>query len=149
MKAQHQRERAQYVADDKESAKRDAEEAEFNRNAAEVVADFNELGAAKTRFEARMAEKQAELDELNETEEPDQQKVFLLEDYIYIYQEQIAIVEGQIENARADFEQISQEKELREELKKQQAAQKAKQNEYNDLKGTLDENKVLLDEAKW
>jgi len=73
MKAQHDRERAQEKQDDKATADKEKKEAEFNARAGEIIAAYTRLGEEMSKFEARMGEKQEELDAevaLNERREP-------------------------------------------------------------------------------
>lgn len=54
----------------------------------------------------------------------------------------------QLDNARVEFEIISEEKRLREETEKAEAATKAKESEYADTKLAVDEAKVGKDRAQ-
>lgn len=54
-----------------------------------------------------------------------------------------------IDNKKGEFDQISAEKQFREDQEKAAAAEKAKEAEYADLKATLDEAKHVVDEATY
>jgi len=71
-----------------------------------------------------------------------------LEDYVSVYQEAIDGLNLQIADAQADFEIVSEEKRLREEQEAAAAAQKAKENEYGDMRIAVDEAKEYQDEAQ-
>lgn len=71
-----------------------------------------------------------------------------MEEYINVYQQQIDALDGQLETAQAQFEQVSEEKRLRGEQEEAQAAEKAKAAEYDDMRIALDEAKEFEDEAR-
>jgi predicted nucleic acid-binding Zn-ribbon protein len=71
-----------------------------------------------------------------------------LSDYVSVYQQAIDGLKDQLEIAQEEFEIISEEKRLREEEEAAQAAQKAKENEYGDMKIAVDEAKADIKTAE-
>lgn len=72
----------------------------------------------------------------------------MLSDYVSVYQQAIDGLKDQLEIAQEEFEIISEEKRLREEEEAAQAAQKAKENEYGDMKIAVDEAKADIKTAE-
>jgi predicted nucleic acid-binding Zn-ribbon protein len=69
-------------------------------------------------------------------------------DYVDVYRQAIEGLNSQLEFAQEEFEIISEEKRLREEEETAQAAQKAKENEYGDMKIAVDEAKADIKNAE-
>lgn len=141
----HDEERAAIAAADKAQEEKDRKNAEFNERAGEVIEQFSQLGKDQDKFRVKMQEKQAELEEVQNADEPDYDKVTLLEEYVSVYQQQIDILQGQIDESTYDFELITEEKRLREENERALAAEKAKEAEYNDMRAALDDAKETKD----
>lgn len=80
--------------------------------------------------------------------EVDDQKELLYADYVDTYQQQIDILEGDVESKRAEMEQVLQNKKFREEQEAAQAAEKAKQAEFDDMRAGLDDAKHEQDFAQ-
>lgn len=149
MMAKHSKERAALKQADKVQAEKDKADAEFNARAGEVVEAFNELGASRDKFQKKMEEKEAELEKARNAEEVDETKVERLVEYVEIYRQQVETLQMNIDNKKFEFDDISAEKQFREDQEKAAAAEKAKEAEYTDLKTTLDEAKLVLDEASY
>lgn len=69
-------------------------------------------------------------------------------DYVDVYEQAIEGLKSQLDLAQEEFEIISEEKRLREEEEAAQAAQKAKENEYGDMKIAVDEAKADIKNAE-
>lgn len=117
LKEKHFQERQADIIADEAAAEKDRKDAEFNEQTAAVLDAYNALGKDKTKFEGKMAEKQAELEEAQglPEEEQDQRRINLLTDYIDAYQQQIDALQGQVDEATEQFEMVSEEKRLRKE----------------------------------
>lgn len=126
---------------DKAAAKKDEQDREFNENAAKIIGEYNRINDDKKRFETKLAEKQAELETAQGAEEQDERKLFVLGEYVEVYEQQINSLNDQIGSAKDKFEMVSEEKRLRDEQEKAIAAEKAKENEFNDMRAALDEAK--------
>jgi len=70
-------------------------------------------------------------------------------EYVEIYRQQVDTLQINIDNKKYEFDNISAEKQFREDQEKASAAEKAKEAEYTDLKTSLDEAKLVLDEAAY
>jgi hypothetical protein len=68
-----------------------------------------------------------------------------LGEYVSVYEQQIEALNNQIGDAKYEFDLLTEEKRLREEQEEAQAAQKAKESEYGDMKIALDEAKEAKD----
>lgn len=108
-----------------------------------------ELEEERSRLEEARAFNDA-LAEDDETERQDvsDQREFLLMDYVDVYEQAIEGLKSQLDLAQEEFEIISEEKRLREEEEAAQAAQKAKENEYGDMKIAVDEAKADIKNAE-
>lgn len=71
-----------------------------------------------------------------------------MRDYVDVYQQAIDGLTTQIDVAQVEFEIISEEKRLRDEQEAAIAAQKAKENEFSDMKKNFDEAKVAKSNAE-
>lgn len=67
--------------------------------------------------------------------------MYILGEYVSVYEQQISALNDQIADAKYEFDLISEEKRLREEQEEAQAAQRAKESEYDDMRIALDEAK--------
>lgn len=97
--------------------------------------------------EAEYADEEAPVEEehVECPDMPSSAKVDLLSDYVDVYRQAIESLDSQIETAQVDFEIISEEKRLREEQEAAAAAQKAKENEYEDMVFAVNEAKAEMD----
>lgn len=75
-------------------------------------------------------------------------RIWLLEDYVSVYQQAIEGLQVQLDAATEQFEEITETKRLREEEAKAVAAQKAKENEYADMVIAVNEAKADMDTAQ-
>jgi chromosome segregation ATPase len=141
MKRGHFQEISGWTETDKTAADKDEKDRAFNENAGKIIGEYNRINAEKKRFETKLAEKQAELEAAQGAEEQDERKLFVLGEYVEVYQQQINSLNDQIGLAQEKFELVSEEKRLRDEQEKAVAAEKAKENEFNDMKAALDEAK--------
>jgi hypothetical protein len=71
----------------------------------------------------------------------DENRETLLRDYVDVYQQAIDGLQIQIDDAKINFELISEEKRLKEEQAEAEAAKKAKENEYEDTRIAVNEAK--------
>lgn len=130
-----------WTKEDKTAAEKEEKDRAFNENAGKIIGEYNRINDDKKRFETKLAEKQAELEAAQNAEEQDERKLFVLGEYVEVYQQQINSLNDQIGLAQAKFELVSEEKRLRDEQEKAIAAEKAKENEFNDMKAALNEAK--------
>jgi galactose-1-phosphate uridylyltransferase len=72
----------------------------------------------------------------------------LLEDYVNVYEQAIEGLQDQLDTATEEFEEITEEKRLREEEAKANAAQKAKESEYDNMTIAVNEAKADMDTAQ-
>jgi chromosome segregation ATPase len=156
--AGHAEERAADKNFDQEEAIKEEKYQQQIADTNRILDAFAVLESSKTEYTTKRDEWQAKLDEVravagtSDSEgnpiEVDEQKEFLYADYVDTYQQQIDILEGDVESKRAEMEQVLQNKKFREEQEAAQAAEKAKQAEFDDMRAGLDDAKHEQDYAQ-
>lgn len=137
----HTKERDAEKQADKAAAEKAEADRIFNEHAAEVVGDYNDYLNEKARFTNLMNQKQKELDDLEAEDDPEglnMSQIGLLYEYVDVYSQQVDFYNGKVEDAQANFEKVSEQKRLREEAEAAAAAQKAKEEQFNDMRANVD-----------